>query len=189
MYLFYCVLVMWIILNIHILFNIRLWYLMRKMKIFIPQMWLFSWLIPYVESVWSYNSGCVYNMKLSNTFLFSIYDLSKKCQDPSGIRETMKHMTFTTCRRIKAIYVKDLFGSLVYNRVCTTEVHQLCEKLCHKMVTKNSRNLVNVVMKWKHNDAQHFYLKAKSNRCVLDFNTPTIYYNMSEPMGKWVRIR
>ena len=96
-------------------------------------------------------------MKLSNTFLVSISNLSKKTLNPNGVYETMKHMMATTCRRIKGMYVKDLFKSLIYHKVGTTDVHQLCTKLCLKMPTKKTSNLVNLVMKWKYEDSQKLY--------------------------------
>ena len=96
-------------------------------------------------------------MKLSNTFLVSISNLSKKTLNPNGVYETMKHMMATTYRRIKGMYVKDLFKSLIYHKVGTTDVHQLCTKLCLKMPTKKTSNLVNLVMKWKYEDSQKLY--------------------------------
>lgn len=99
-------------------------------------------------------------MKLSNTFLVSVCSISKKSLNPNGVCETMKHMMATTCQRIKAMYVKDLFKSLVYHKVGTTEVHHLCEKLCQKMTSKKTENLVNEVMRWKYNDAQRVYKKT-----------------------------
>ena len=75
------------------------------------------------------------------------------------MQETMKHMMATTHQRIKAMYIKDLFKSLLYHGVGTTEVYQLCEKLCRKITSRKTEKLVKVVMRWKFDDAQKEYRK------------------------------
>ena len=99
-------------------------------------------------------------MKLTNTFLVTCENISNNSRDPTRIIETMKHMMSTTLRRIKTMYVKDLFQSLVYHNIGTTEVHQLCSKLCSKITILKASTLVNNIMKWKYKDALKVYRKT-----------------------------
>ena len=57
------------------------------------------------------------------------------------------------------MHIKDLFKSLVYNKIGTTEVYKLCGKLCKQILSKKSQ-LINMVMKWKYSDAQKSYRNA-----------------------------
>ena len=99
-------------------------------------------------------------MRFTNTFLVKTQNLAENCGNPEEILQTMKHMMITSIRRIKAMHVKDLFKSLVYYKIGTTEVNQLCNKLCQKITSNKSNSLVNIVMKWKYADAQKVYRNA-----------------------------
>ena len=100
-------------------------------------------------------------MKFTNTFLVDTLNIAANCRNSEGILQTMRHMMITTVRRIKAMQVKDLFKSLVYHKISTTEVNNLCNKICQKMTSKSKLNLLkNMVMKWKYADAQKAYKTA-----------------------------
>ena len=92
-------------------------------------------------------------MKYSNTFLAKADVIARLTQNPETVLQAMTRMMVQTIKKINAIYVRDLFKSLLKNKVGTAEVHALSLKLCKKLSTERAKTLVNIVMKWKLNDA------------------------------------
>ena len=88
-------------------------------------------------------------MKLGKTFLAKIDNLSKQCVNPEAVQEAMRCMMTKTVKKINAVYVQDLFESLLRNKTATKGIHHMARKLCKTINGKRYTQIVEIVMKEK----------------------------------------
>ena len=105
-------------------------------------------------SLWNYEWETMF-YKISNTFLGAIYNISRNCENPEWVDSTMRHVMIKTVTKCKMICMTDLYNLLLRNKLATTEVNQVCAKLCNKLPVSKKQSLTNTVMKWKLEDTRN----------------------------------
>ena len=124
-------------------------------------------------------------MKLGKTFLAKIDNLSKQCVNPEAVQEAMRCMMTKTVKKINAVYVQDLFESLLRNKTATKGIHHMARKLCKTINGKRYTQIVEIVMKEKVNDARKCVRREKyeehemwkEKRKILNENDVVWQYN------------
>ena len=98
--------------------------------------------------------------RISNTLLTSITNLSENCRNPERALEVMKHTMTKTLKHIHARYIMDLFRTLIKQKIGNKKTEDLSKRICTDIPERN-RTLVNIIMKWRYNDAQAKYRKER----------------------------
>ena len=88
-------------------------------------------------------------MKVSNTFLASIQTLSEQCR---ATEEAMKRNMIQTQKLLHAEYVNDLFNKLRKMKIGNAQTEELSKRMC-RTLPKKRKTLVEMMMKWKHEDS------------------------------------
>ena len=79
------------------------------------------------------------------------------------MKQTMK----TSLEYKRAIYVKNLYKQLKKDRIGTTVVESMCERLCDTLPEHRQRTLVKVIINWKLQDAHKVLKEHKSTNTEM----------------------
>ena len=64
-------------------------------------------------------------MGLSKTFLAKVNSITRICENPEVIAEAMQCTMTKTVKKIRSIYIRVLFDTLIQQKLATNEVHLL----------------------------------------------------------------
>ena len=93
-------------------------------------------------------------MNFTNTFLASTNQISYESTNPEKAKETMKRAMKATIKLQQARYILDLFQQLKRKQIGTTTVEELSKRMCRRLPQKRRRTLVDIIIKWKIEDAR-----------------------------------
>ena len=99
-------------------------------------------------------------MRLTNSFLASENFISNSCSNADVAIEAMKRTMRSTMDYLHARYVMDLFKRLQRCKIGTTNIVNLCRRICEKLPARREKTLIETIIRWKVTDACKVFQKA-----------------------------
>ena len=106
-------------------------------------------------------------VNISRYFLASAHTICNHCPNRDEVYEAMKQTIKTSLEYKRAIYVKNLYKQLKKDRIGTTVVESMCERLCDTLPKHRQRTLVKVIINWKLQDAHKVLKEHKSTNTEM----------------------
>ena len=92
-------------------------------------------------------------VNMSRSFLASLRTLSNTTPNTHVVYEAMRRVCKTTLEYKHSIYIKNLYARLKHEKVSTTTVESLSQRLCSTLPGHRRRTLVGIINQWKLQDA------------------------------------
>ena len=92
-------------------------------------------------------------VNISRIFLASIRTLSNTTPNPEVVYEAMRRVFKTSLEYKHSIYVKRLYTRLRDEKISTTTVQELSQKLCRTLPNYRKKTLIGTINRWKLADA------------------------------------
>ncbi len=100
-------------------------------------------------------------VNIPRSFLASLRTISNTTTNANAVYEAMKRVCKTSLEYKHSIYVKNFFARLKDEKIGTTTVESLSQRLCSTLPGHRKRTLVGIVNSWKLEDAHKELRKWK----------------------------